>query len=94
MSNCSNHKREVAGISDMKKLAEMIGDLHYEILDQLLYELHNKLWSDAAKDRKNDRPQLAKALTAAASLIGAADMEIRKAWEISKPFMEPENKKS
>ena len=90
-SNCSNHKKDLFGHTDMKEVAEAIGDLHYEALDRLLYELHNKLWSDAANDRRNDKPKLAKRLTAAASLIGAADMEIREAWEISKPFMEAGN---
>jgi len=75
----------------MKILAEAICDLDYVALDSLLYEMHNKLWADAAADRSAGRIQLAKALLAASSLIGAADMEIRKAAKISKPFMKQQN---
>lgn len=37
MSDCKNHKKEVAGISDMKVLAEAIGDLHYEALAEVVW---------------------------------------------------------
>lgn len=55
MSNCSQHKKEVAGISDMKVLAEMQGDLHYETMAQLFKELGDKLASDGLKDKYSHR---------------------------------------
>jgi len=39
LPDCSQHKKEVAGILDMKVLAEMIGDLHYETLAEFLNSL-------------------------------------------------------
>lgn len=87
MSDCSNHKKEVAGISDMKVLAGMIGDLHYEAFSELLIRLAEKLYADAAKDHRSGRGQLACQLNYAAQRIWYAQEDIRKAWEISKPFM-------
>ena len=60
--NCSQHKKEVAGISDMKQLAEMIGDLHYETLAEFLNALAEKLHNDYVKDDEAGRTELAKCL--------------------------------
>lgn len=89
MSDCSKHKKEVAGISDMKVLAEMIGDLHYETLFSFVESLSEKLFLDAAKDRTAGRRQLANYLEAAANNIHFASFQIEAALEISKPFMNP-----
>src|SRR5580765_1792808 len=88
MSNCSNHKKDVAGISDMKVLAEMIGDLHYGRLTELLYQLNAKLHNDGAKDMMAGRYHLAYALFEAADNCMEVKKAILKAWQISKPFME------
>lgn len=88
MSNCSQHKKEVAGISDMKVLAEMIGDLHYESLYIFLSQLHIKLHEDGLKDRLNGRENLGHCLQAASYDIKEAAGEISIAWRISKPFMQ------
>jgi hypothetical protein len=87
MSDCSSHKKDVVGISDMKQLAEMIGDLHYETLSDLLDQLSSKLFLDAAKDRAADRKSLANLLELAASEIHSASVFIDAAWEVSKPYM-------
>lgn len=87
MDNCSKHKKEVCGVSDMKVLAEAIGDLHYETLAELLDKLADKLFLDAAKDRSNDRKQLANVIESAAIQIDSASVDIESAWQISKPFM-------
>ncbi|HXS61096.1 MAG TPA: hypothetical protein VN703_09845 [Candidatus Sulfopaludibacter sp.] len=55
MKDCSNHKKDVAGISDMKELATLIGDLHYETLGDFLHCLSNKLKIDSDKDLANGR---------------------------------------
>ncbi len=88
MSDCSNHKKEVAGISDMRQLAEMIGDLHYKTLSDLLDCLGDKLWADASKDQGDGRSLLAGNLNCASVDIHRARYHIDKAWQISKPFME------
>jgi hypothetical protein len=94
MSNCSKHKKEVAGVSDMKILAEMIGNLHYESLAGFLNELAAKLKIDAEKDYDGSRTRLADQLYYASNSIANAYYSIQEAWKISKPFMENEKVKS
>jgi hypothetical protein len=86
-SDCSKHKKDIAGIHDMKVLAAMIGDLHYESLSELLKELCEKLYEDGAKDRKSDRVKLGFTLQNASLHISRAQMAIHEAYLISKPFM-------
>ena len=88
MSNCAQHKKEVAGITDMKLLAEMIGDLHYETLGKLLDALADKIYADGQKDFVNGRPSISHHLYNASHHIADAFLHIEKAWEISKPFMD------
>lgn len=87
MSDCSQHKKEVAGIGDMKKLAEMIGDLHYEALSKLLSELQTKLYNDGIKDLRIGRRKLGHSLHRASKWIYEASNDIESAWNICKPFM-------
>lgn len=87
MSNCSKHTKEVAGISDMKILAEMVGDLHYETLADFLEKLCEKFILDSAKDRAAGRNELAKVLHCAGCETYHASISIEQAWKISKPFM-------
>lgn len=88
MSDCSNHKKEVAGISDMKDLANRIGDLHYENLTELLRELSKKLKKDGRKDMGNGKIQLGNQLKETAIHLTRASHNMNNAWQISKPFME------
>lgn len=87
MSDCSNHRGEVAGISDMKALAEMIGDLHYEALTALLFNLSDKIFADAQKDIEAKRDKLGYALISVSSSLYDSAARMNTAWEISKPFM-------
>lgn len=89
MSDCSNHKKEVAGVSDMKVLAEMIGDLHYDTLMNLLFELSNKIDSDAVKDHVNGREKLAAGLLCLGASIFESSLRCQEVWQMSKPFMCP-----
>jgi len=93
MSNCSQHKKEVAGISDMKVLAEMIGDLHYQSLEVLLDELQIKINHDAYKDHFEGRVKLSAELTKCVVSLRAASLAIGRAWKISKPYMESSSNK-
>ncbi len=86
-NNCSKHKKEVAGISDMKVLAEIIGDLHYETLYDFMIELQIKLLKDSINDERGGRIKLSYCLADCAASIGQAAFEMKEAWEISKPFM-------
>ena len=87
MDNCGKHKKEVAGISDMKVLAEMIGDLHYETLAELLKQLSEKLGNDGINDGEWGRRHLSNVLCYAAGDLHNAAKNIQSAWQISKPFM-------
>lgn len=46
MSDCSQHPKSLFGETDMKKVAEAIGDLHYKKLYALLKYLEVKLFID------------------------------------------------
>lgn len=91
--DCSRHTKEVAGIADMKVLAEMVGDLHYETLAIFLNCLSGKIQGDASKDNKEGRVKLAKKLWKAKDDIQEAFFSIYEAWKISEPFMNKKDKK-
>ncbi len=87
MSDCSKHKKELFGQTDMKVVAEAIGDLNYETLSKLLWQLQTKLHNDAIKDISRHRFKLSHALERSSHFIYEAGNEIESAWQISKPFM-------
>lgn len=89
--DCSRHSKQVGGFTDMKLLAEAIGDLHYETLSEFLSELCQKISNDAVKDSKESRVGLAIELKNASHYIGMAHAKIKAAWKISKPFMDKPN---
>jgi len=86
-SDCSKHKKDVAGITDMKVLAEMVGDLHYEALTDFMICLARKIDDDADVDFDAGRRKISAELYRVAFSIYDAKSAIQKAWEISKPFM-------
>ena len=88
MSDCKNHKKEVAGISDMKVLAEAIGDLHYEALAELFGHLSKKFFTDAQKDARAGRDNLSNRLYGISYNMRQCAYSAEIAWQISKPFME------
>jgi CHAD domain-containing protein len=87
MDDCSRHSKQVAGIADMKFLAEAIGDLHYEQLSLLLYHLSDKFFHDGKKDEREGRTQLSSSLFKAQLSTHRAHQHIDEAWKISKPFI-------
>ncbi len=88
MSNCSKHQKEILGVTDMKELAEMIGDLHYETLSELLYQISKKIKIDGIKDTEAGREKLGQSLYIASRFLISARDQIEQSWQISKPFME------
>ena len=88
MGDCSKHLRTVAGVGDMKLLAEMVGDLHYATLEEFFTHLCDKLMQDSMKDNNAGREQLAEKLIEASCSISHAEHCIKQAWQISKPYME------
>lgn len=87
MSNCSKHKKEVAGIVDMKELATMICDLHYETLEELFMHLSAKIFKDAEKDDKAKRLALSSVLYELNYTLNICHRLAGRAWQISKKFM-------
>ena len=88
--SCEKHKKippNYTGAS-LKDLAEEIGDLHYESLEELLNLVSQKLLRDSVKDRQRGRTKLANELTSAAANSGYASQAIGRAWKISKPYMQ------
>jgi hypothetical protein len=94
MSNCSNHKKEISGITDMKDLAEMIGELHYETMSIFLQYFAVKLQKDGLNDLMAGRDKLSYVLLEASAGIVQASIQIDEAWKISKPFMTNSNPES
>lgn len=89
--NYSKHKKELFGQSDMKVVAEAIGDLHYETLSALFFELSEKIDSDGRKDFINGRIKLSEKLFNAKLHLHWTGIYFQDAWEISKPFMTNDN---
>lgn len=87
MSNCSNHPKSVAGESDMKALAEQIGDLNYETLTELLYYLSKKIDDDSEKDYKDGKEKNAAALQELGLSLFESSLRAENVWQICKPFM-------
>lgn len=87
MNNCSQHRKDVFGKTDMKEVAKEIGDLHYEALTKLMYELQAKILTDGAKDIIAKRTDLGTALLAVSDNISGAWIAMRKVWKLCKDKM-------
>ena len=91
--SCKKHKRIIDDYKgDISQLANDLGDLHYEELARLLYELDNKLSRDSYQDNRRGRKKLSRSLGYASHAIRNAARKIEEAWIISKPFMDEETK--
>ena len=74
---------------NFEKLANEIGDLRYDSLEFFLSLLSDKIKRDSIKDSERQRTQLAKSLERCSQNLKAASENIKEAWRISKPFMNP-----
>lgn len=83
------HPTSIPGYpEDMKKLAEDIGNLRYDKLDELFCRLLDKIHADKEKDRTAGRRILAQTLEDLAYYLDKAQEEASYAWEICEPHME------
>jgi hypothetical protein len=87
MSNCETHRKDIGGIKDMSKIAELIGELHYKTLTELFVALAAKIKADSEKDFEKGRHILALQLEVVADKIDDAAEELVRVWEICKPFI-------
>lgn len=90
MDNCSQHKKEVAGISDMKVLAQMVRMLHHEARAIFIDEFSKEISMEGLEDEKL-KPQLAEQLFMVSGYLAKAAVHSKFVWQISKPFMENKN---
>ena len=72
---------------DLQQLAQELGDLRYDALEEFLQQLSQKIAADGAKDAARGRTQLASALAQAAQTLEQSSKHIAKAWRISAPYL-------
>ncbi|MEN9612473.1 MAG: hypothetical protein RLZZ628_3287 [Bacteroidota bacterium] len=80
------HKTTIEG-HPLQALADEIGDLRYDALNEFLLHLSLKIKNDALKDRNRGRIKLATQLEEAAEKIAQSAEKIDKAWIICEPFI-------
>lgn len=86
MSDCSSHPKEIAGITDMKQLAQMIRNLHHETRAILIDELAKEISLEGLEDDAT-KPKLAEQHFMTAGYLTKAAIHASWAAQISKPFM-------
>lgn len=84
---CEKHKATLDGYK-IEELAEAIGDLRYDALQNFLECLSGKLYRDSQKDSEAGRVKLAGELECASQKVWDASESIAMAWTISKPYMQ------
>lgn len=80
------HSKKVCGKTP-KELARLVASLHYEALLKFYKELSDCLNEDCIADFHRGRTRLAGSLMEASDRTMAVTHSIKRAWEISKPFM-------
>lgn len=73
--------------TDLKELAEDIGNLQYDSLAEFLQYLSDKLKRDCVADLKRKRPQLSIYLFLCSTYLNRASEIIKNTWRICKPYM-------
>lgn len=71
----------------LAELADAIGDLRYDALQEFLECVAEKLREDADKDGGRKRHRLESCLRNTADRLDEAAAEIKDAWRIAEPFM-------
>lgn len=89
-SDCSKHKKDLFGETDMKVVAKAIRNMHHEARAILIDELANEISLEGWEDQKL-KPELSEQLFTVAGYLTKAAIHSNFVWQISKPYME--NKK-
>lgn len=87
MDNCSQHKKDLFGETDMRKVAEAIRYMHHETRAILIDELSKEISREGWEDQKL-KPQLSEQLFTVAGYLCKAAIHSHFVFAISKPFME------
>ena len=82
-----NHKTEISYKDGSVTLAEDLGDLRYDALEEFLEDFAKKIEKDAAADLGRGRIKLSESLSATAAALFEAKKHMAEAWRISKPYM-------
>lgn len=85
--DCSRHKKDLFGQTDMRVVAEAIGDLNYETLAELIGHLCEKVYQDAQKDKEGGRKLLSQELLIVSQKFDSAACGLQRVLGISRPFM-------
>ncbi len=80
------HKTEIPNYS-LEELAEKVGDLRYDSLEQFLLLLSNKIISDSLSDKRGGREKLASHLLDTSNALLEASTHIKNSWNISRKHM-------
>lgn len=86
----SKHKHDIKiekYSGSLEQLAIEIGDLRYDVLERFLILLSEKISKDGIKDAERGRNQLGHSLKKTAELLEEGSKSVRRAWEISEPYM-------
>ena len=80
------HKTEIEGFN-LQELADKVGDLRYDTLQDFLLKLSIKIKKDGTKDRSRGRIKLANELDEASNKLQECSININKAWVICEPYV-------
>ncbi len=81
------HLSTIPNTGTLKDLAEAVGNLRYDALEDFFYELQQKLYTDSQADRARGRPVLAMHLSYIADTLAYAKFHTAHAWEVCEPYM-------
>jgi hypothetical protein len=83
------HNTDVKGWGDnLQGLAEVIGNLRYDKLEEFLNYLSDKIEEDSKSDRRKGRNKLADQLETLSYYLAYSGVTTKKIWDICKSFEE------
>ncbi len=86
--DCKKHKDIVEKYDGtLKDLAEDVGNLRYDALNEFLEYFSEKIHRDGEEDKTAGRTKLGEALEDSSKNLSNARKDIGKAWDICGPFM-------
>ena len=86
------HPTTIGGLDATKKLGEMLGELRYDLLVEVLQGLHNELIRQRDSDGGKGRARLASILDEAAGQLEGTMDSLDKAVSICQHYIDEEKK--